>query len=72
MQSFIVVSKVCKGHKIFVELQVKKGEEMMKSPEHILFLPTELFSAVLSQEFTTMVENNEEVGFLMLCFHGVV
>ncbi|VDK82774.1 unnamed protein product, partial [Onchocerca ochengi] len=45
----------------FDKLQVKKGEEILKSPDDIVFMPTELFSTVLSHEFSKMVENNEEV-----------
>uniref|UniRef100_A0A915PF21 ubiquitinyl hydrolase 1 n=1 Tax=Setaria digitata TaxID=48799 RepID=A0A915PF21_9BILA len=46
---------------IFDKLQVKKGEQMLKNPDNIVFLPTELFSSILFHEFNKMVENNEEV-----------
>lgn len=34
---------------------------MLKNPDDIVFIPTELFSIVLSHEFNKMVENNDEV-----------
>uniref|UniRef100_A0AAF5PZ39 ubiquitinyl hydrolase 1 n=4 Tax=Wuchereria bancrofti TaxID=6293 RepID=A0AAF5PZ39_WUCBA len=45
----------------FDKLQVKKSEKMLKNPDDIVFIPTELFTTVLSYEFSKMVENNDEV-----------
>ncbi|VDN38160.1 unnamed protein product [Gongylonema pulchrum] len=60
---------------LFSRLQVKKGEEFMKNPEDVVFLPTELFSSILMQEFSTMVESNEEAESKMsfpLCVHNQI
>ncbi|KAL3998805.1 Ubiquitin carboxyl-terminal hydrolase family protein [Acanthocheilonema viteae] len=46
---------------IFDKLEVKKSEEMLKNPDDIVFIPTDLFSTVLSYEFSKMMESNDEV-----------
>ncbi|VDK78693.1 unnamed protein product [Litomosoides sigmodontis] len=45
----------------FDKLEVKGSEGMMKNPDDIVFIPTELFSTVLSYEFNKMVESNDEI-----------
>ncbi|EFO21742.2 hypothetical protein LOAG_06743 [Loa loa] len=45
----------------FDKLEVKKGDKMLKNPDDIVFIPTELFSTVLSYEFNRMMGNNDEV-----------